>query len=193
MCSFSQKIYNIPDFREISPNLRLWSADRWRWQRWRRPTNGLPDLQAALGTFVLSGSAPDSRLHHCWCELVQKSSWACSWLWCFDYREACSCRSVQLVLWMSFISSVPPLPPSMLAPGWPPGPQAREMEAATRPRGPYRRIQPGKVNLTVSSRKWDLRGMLESDCRRVVLGRKWNRHVSTETSIKSQQLQSRSY
>ena len=31
----------------------------------------------------------------------------------------------------------------------------------------------------VSSRKWDLRGMQESDCRLVVLGRKWNRHNIT--------------
>lgn len=82
-----------------------WCADRWRRQRWRWSTNGLPDLQAALGTFKHRGSAIDSRLHHCWCEAVKKSSRACSWLWCFDYTKACSCRSVQLVLCISFVSS----------------------------------------------------------------------------------------
>lgn len=79
----------------------------------------------------------------------KKLSRACWWLWCFDYPEARSCRSVQLVLWMSFDSSawLPPLFPSTLAPGRPAGPRAGEKEAATGPRGPYQRMQPWKVNI----------------------------------------------
>lgn len=44
---------------------------------------------------------------------------SCSWLWCLDYRETCSCHSVQLVLWMSFVLStwLCPIFISMLAPG----------------------------------------------------------------------------
>ncbi len=47
-------------------------ANRCRWQWRSRPTNWLPDLQAALCTFMHSGSATDSRLHHSWCEVVKE-------------------------------------------------------------------------------------------------------------------------
>lgn len=133
-------------------------GDRWRWQWQRWPTNWLPVLQAALSTFMHSGCATDSRL-----VLVALMVWL-PW----DLQLPLCPISVMDELCLIYLA----LSHLYLYVGpWPAGWLLREKKEATpRHRGPYRIIQPGKMNL------WS---QVRSDCRGV-WGHRFNKHQASD-------------
>lgn len=169
-------------------------ANRWSWQRRSRPTNRLPDLQVPLSTFMHSGSATDSRLNHCWCEVVKKIEPAVLvalmlWLPRGLQLPLCPISVMDELRLISETASLLSIHVGPCAAGWPP-------ERGRRTSGTLSENSAREsLKSAFFSRKWHLRGMLKSDSRRVVLSplrkeRNWHsgtfqeKHLSRATGFR---------